>query len=492
MPQPKKRTRRSSCRRGNDQDNVGDDSDRATSTPTDSTCPFHMFTRHEKDSIGNKLLGWYDKQHRQLPWRAIAQSNCDETTKGYAIWVSEVMLQQTQVVTVIRYYNKWMEKWPTVKALSEASLDEVFEVWAGLGYYQRARRLHEGAQKVQSELGGVLPNTMKELMAKIPGVGRYTAAAIASIAHGEVVGAVDGNVVRVLSRMRLIGSPVGTATANQIVWDLASGIVSTSRPGDFNQAMMELGATVCTPRNPRCSVCPLQDSCRANRMNSRNTELLQRGKTRNNSSDTDMEDVIPGCNLCLASELRNTQENVALLYPYKAQRKEPRKQVSVVLVARKQGQYLVQKRTGKGRLLEGLLEFPNITADTDPPTKMKEQELLTSLYDSLVSTSACSTPVPKYAGEVIHIFSHIRASYRIYVVNVDAATNECIHGLWMTPESIKSSGISTAMKKVLLHVENDLHNLSQQAQEKAQKSVSPPDPKQPKLSFTPLRQRKVS
>lgn len=175
------------------------------------------------------------------------------------------MLQQTQVATVIDYYNKWMKRWPTVQDLAEATLEEVNQMWAGLGYYSRGKRLQEGAQKVVSELGGEMPRTVEALLKQLPGVGRYTAAAVGSIALGQVTGAVDGNVIRVLCRVRAIGADSTSPAVTEALWSTANTLVSQERPGDFNQAMMELGARVCTPKGPQCTQCPIQTLCHSYR-----------------------------------------------------------------------------------------------------------------------------------------------------------------------------------------------------------------------------------
>ncbi|XP_072275400.1 adenine DNA glycosylase [Pyxicephalus adspersus] len=227
--------------------------------------PYHSFTHLEAESLRKDLLAWYDRCKRDLPWRRLASSESDPDRRAYSVWVSEVMLQQTQVSTVIDYYNKWMKTWPTIQDLAKASLEEVNEKWSGLGYYSRGRRLHEGAGKVVLELEGQIPRTAEDLQRLLPGVGRYTAGAIASISYGQVTGVVDGNVIRVLSRLRCIGADFTTPAVSDALWSLANCLVDPLRPGDFNQAMMELGATVCTPKKALCSDCPLQNQCRAYR-----------------------------------------------------------------------------------------------------------------------------------------------------------------------------------------------------------------------------------
>ncbi|XP_053069262.1 adenine DNA glycosylase isoform X6 [Acinonyx jubatus] len=229
-----------------------------------SVSPYHLFRDTAEVTVFREnLLSWYDREKRDLPWRRRAEGEMDPDRRAYAVWVSEVMLQQTQVATVIDYYTRWMQKWPTLQDLASASLEEVNQLWAGLGYYSRGRRLQEGAQKVVEELGGHVPHTAETLQKLLPGVGRYTAGAIASIAFGQATGVVDGNVVRVLCRVRAIGADSGSTFVSQQLWSLAQQLVDPARPGDFNQAAMELGATVCTPQHPRCSQCPVQSVCRA-------------------------------------------------------------------------------------------------------------------------------------------------------------------------------------------------------------------------------------
>jgi A/G-specific adenine glycosylase len=202
-----------------------------------------------------ELLEWYRRSKRNLPWR--------QTQDPYAIWVSEIMLQQTRVAVVIERYKAFLMRFPTVQALAEAKEQDILALWSGLGYYRRARMLHKAAQAVVWELGGVIPRTSPELR-KLAGIGSYTAAAIASIAHGEPVAVVDGNVERVLSRIRGWEShdTAGEAAVRRKVEEFAASLVDPAHPGDFNQAIMELGATVCTPRNPQCLVCPWATECR--------------------------------------------------------------------------------------------------------------------------------------------------------------------------------------------------------------------------------------
>ena len=199
-----------------------------------------------------RLLDWYDRAARDLPWRG--------TDEPYAVWVSEIMLQQTRVDTVIPYYRRFLERFPTARALAQADEDTVLAHWSGLGYYRRARMLHAGAREVVARYGGRVPEDAGARRA-LPGVGRYTAGAIGSIAFGKREAVVDGNVARVLARLRYIDVPLGTSAMERKLWEEAERLVPSHRPGDFNQALMELGATLCTPRQPNCELCPLADEC---------------------------------------------------------------------------------------------------------------------------------------------------------------------------------------------------------------------------------------
>ncbi len=194
-----------------------------------------------------KLLAWYDAHRRELPWR--------ESTDPYRVWVSEIMLQQTRVAAVLEHYARFMKRFPTVAALASAREQSVLAVWSGLGYYHRARRMHQAARMIVQERGGQFPSRLEEWL-ELPGIGRYTGAAIASIAFAEPVAVVDGNVERVLARLD------GDALSNGSAWERAQALLDPRRPGDFNQAIMELGATVCTPRSPQCLLCPVSSFCR--------------------------------------------------------------------------------------------------------------------------------------------------------------------------------------------------------------------------------------
>ncbi len=205
-------------------------------------------------SMRSELLDWYDANGRSLPWR--------ETSDPYAIWVSEVMCQQTRVDTAIPYYHRFLERFPTPQALAEASEDQVLAAWSGLGYYRRARMLHAGVKELVASYDGELPRDPAARLG-LPGVGRYTAGALGSIAFDLPEPIVDGNVARVLSRVFRIETMLGKAETEKALWSHAEELVRGPRPGDFNQALMELGALVCTPRSPSCTSCPWANECQA-------------------------------------------------------------------------------------------------------------------------------------------------------------------------------------------------------------------------------------
>lgn len=203
-------------------------------------------------NIDKQILRWFDAVKRPLPWR--------ENQDFYSVWISEIMLQQTRVNQMIGYYNRFMTNFPTLKNLAQASEEEVLKNWEGLGYYSRARNLHFTAQYIYDECKGVAPSNFQDLK-KLKGIGEYTAAAIASICYNEPVVAVDGNVFRVLSRYLGIEDDIAQPKTRSLFFALGNELISKENPGDFNQALMELGATVCLPKNPKCEECPIAESC---------------------------------------------------------------------------------------------------------------------------------------------------------------------------------------------------------------------------------------
>ncbi|MEW5719592.1 MAG: A/G-specific adenine glycosylase [Chloroflexota bacterium] len=254
-----------------------------------------------------RLLAWYARHKRDLPWRRDARD-------PYRVWIAETLLQQTQVATVIPYYERFLARFPNVRALASARLDDVLKAWEGAGYYARARNLHRAAKEIVARFGGEIPSTVEELRT-LPGIGRYTAGALASIAFGRDAPVIDGNVTRVLCRyFKIVADPKSTRTQKEL-WKLAASLLPRGRAGDFNQALMELGATVCAPRNPECAACPLKRACLARRLN--------------------LQDKLP---------------------TKRTKRKLPHHQVAVGII-RKGNRILIAKRFARD-LLGGLWEFP--------------------------------------------------------------------------------------------------------------------------------------
>ena len=261
----------------------------------------------EKRSFRSDLLDWYDDNKREMPWR--------KTDDPYAIWVSEIMLQQTRVDTVRDYYRRFLEAFPTVDDLAAADRDEVLKLWEGLGYYSRARYLHEAAQQVVEEHDGEVPNTL-DAVRELKGIGPYTAAALLSIAFQKPHAVLDGNVVRVLSRIYTVEADATSSTTRRHLRRLANELLTPERPADFNQAVMELGATICTPTRPDCSACPVSDVCHAH-------------------AESDEE-----------------------AYPVTPDKKPvPHYDIAVALIFDEDGRLLIQRRADEGQLA-GLWEFP--------------------------------------------------------------------------------------------------------------------------------------
>ncbi|KAM6457419.1 adenine DNA glycosylase isoform 1-T1 [Liasis olivaceus] len=428
-----------------------------------SQSSFHTFSdAAEIKDFQKRLLSWYNKCKRDLPWRKLAAAEADDDRRAYAVWVSEIMLQQTQVASVISYYNRWMQKWPTLQELAEASLEEVNELWAGLGYYSRGKRLQEGARKVMSQLAGHMPRTAEELQKVLPGVGKYTAGAIASIAFGQVTGVVDGNVTRVLCRTRAIGADPANSAVADTLWALAHTLVDQTHPGDFNQAMMELGATVCTPKTPLCMECPVKQHCRALHKVEKgllNSTKRLLGKTASKCSPVlDMEEcaAVPGsCSLCLSPSVPWEPSLGVANFPRKTTKKQPRIEHTATCVLQRRcsdgnPEYLLVRRPSSG-LLAGLWEFPSILLEQ---RQKKQQKVF--LADHLQAWVGNDLAVRQlqYVGEVLHLFSHIRQTYVIYFLNLDKYEEnwnrnvELPASRWVTKTEFQISAISTAMKKV--------------------------------------------
>ncbi|XP_037093192.1 adenine DNA glycosylase-like [Pollicipes pollicipes] len=370
----------------------------------------HDASASQVGQIRQSLLHWYDQNQRCLPWRDIVMKEKDVNVKAYAVWVSEIMLQQTQVATVVEYFNRWLQRWPTVQHLAKADVEEINKLWSGLGYYSRAKRLHEGAQKVCTELGGRVPDSAEALL-RLPGVGRYTAGAIASIAFGRPAPVVDGNVVRVLARLDAIGAPSDSKPVLERLWSTAGRLVPPDRPGDFNQALMELGATVCTPRAPSCAACPVRQMCAAHRLAqaSPRQDPPRRRRGRAGSTVDDIEECAAGCPLCLPPGLWEGGAGV-LNFPRKTRKVAPRvEHTAVCVVHHERRRFLLARRPDTG-LLASLWEFPGVVL---PSLELSDDEVDAALRTLLPGQLALPPPAPlPPLGDIVHVFSHIRRTYR--------------------------------------------------------------------------------
>lgn len=332
------------------------------------------------------LLSWFDSIKRDLPWRAK-----DQRPNPYHVWLSEIMLQQTTVKSVIPYFQSFIERWPTIADLGRASLDDVLHAWQGLGYYSRAKNLHKCAQVILNEYCGVFPESRDELI-KLPGVGPYTSAAIASIVFEQPAIAVDGNVMRVISRYRMIESirPQLDQDVEEFLWT----VIPDSRFGDFTQALMELGALQCRPKSPMCLTCPLMKNCKA--------------------------------------YLQGNPE----AYPKKPQKKVfPQKYGHAFILKNSKNQILIRKRAGTG-ILSGLYEVPTTDWNIILPEKELEEILLPESLD--------------YKGEVDHTFTHFRLNLKVW----EGITPQLNQGEWVDFENLKDYALPTLMKKVLKKNDN--------------------------------------
>lgn len=329
--------------------------------------------------LSEPLLAYYDAHRRILPWR--------EEPTAYRVWVSEIMLQQTRVEAVKPYFARFMEALPDVRSLAEAGEEQLLKLWEGLGYYSRVRNLGKAAQKVMAEYGGEMPSEVGELL-KLPGIGSYTAGAIASIAYGRVAPAVDGNVLRVMSRIFKDDRDILSAQVKKDWESLITRTMSRERPGDFNQAMMEIGAMVCVPNGaPKCEICPFAGLCQAH--------------------------------LC-REELK---------YPYKAPKKQRVIEERTVLILRDENNTVLVKRPDKG-LLAGMYEFPimdGYAAESEVIAYLKEKGLNTLWI----------TPLE----EAKHIFSHKEWHMKGYMIRVDELTHGDVPADWLfvEPEETEAS-----------------------------------------------------
>ena len=338
------------------------------------------------------LLDWYDRHRRRLPWRPPA----DERADPYRVWLSEIMLQQTGVKTVGPYFLKFIERWPDVGALGRASQDDVLRMWAGLGYYSRARNLHACAVAVLRDHGGVFPDT-EEGLRTLPGIGPYTAAAISAIAFDIRTMPVDGNIERVVSRLFAVEEPL--PQVKPLIQQLAATLLGPSRAGDSAQALMDLGSSICTPKKPACALCPLNDDC--------------------------------------AARTRGDQET----FPRKAPKKSGMLRRGAAFIVTRGDELLVRTRPEKG-LLGGMTEVPGSDwlAGEGGKSALKQAPMLKGV-----------TRWHRKAGVVTHVFTHFPLELVIYTAKVAARTRAPEGMRWVPIATLADEALPNVMRKAIAH-----------------------------------------
>lgn len=347
-----------------------------------------MAQTHAVD-IADNLLGWYDTARRDLPWRAPPGARADP----YHVWLSEMMLQQTTVKAVAPYYREFLRRWPSVSDMAAAPLDDVLAAWAGLGYYARARNMHKTARIVAGELGGRFPRSAPALQ-KLPGIGPYTAAAISAIAFDEPATVVDGNVERVVARLFAVREPLPGAKPR--LRELAETLTPATRPGDFAQAMMDLGATICAPRTPSCSRCPLRARCDAH------------------------------------------AQGIAAVLPMRSPKaKRPERRGAAFLAVREDGAVLLRRRPENG-LLGGMMEPPTTDWRAEPWPQSE------ALAAAPVNADWRALPAP-----VTHTFTHFHLSLDVYTAEFGAHTPAPSPCVWVARADLPGAALPSVMRKVL-------------------------------------------
>jgi A/G-specific adenine glycosylase len=344
--------------------------------------------------IPRRLLDWYRKNKRDLPWR--------KTKDPYRTWVAEIMLQQTRVDTVIPRYERFLKRFPDVRALARARVDDVLKAWENLGYYSRARHLHEAARIVARQFGGTIPEEMDDLR-KLPGVGAYTAGAILSIAFGRRVAAVDGNVIRVIARLFAIEDPTDSSKTKRLIEAIAQKLVPASEPGHYNQALMDLGSGICTPRSPACPACPLAAVCRARK--------------------------------------KGIQESVPVK---KIAAAVPHREAAVAVIRDDRGEILLVKRPGRG-LLGGLWSFPGgVLKEGDTPVAGLRRLLREELGLKVIPGRKLLT--------VEHGYSHFSVTVHVFACTLRGAIPDSggeVQWRWVGLKGISRLAVSRLEEKIL-------------------------------------------
>lgn len=356
--------------------------------------------------VAQRLLSWWDEGHRALPWR--------DNPDPYVVWVAEIMLQQTQIATVIPYFEKWMARFPTVDSLAAASLDEVLKQWEGLGYYSRARNLHAAAKIVVAKHDSHLPETVSELQA-LPGIGRYTAGAVASIAFDQSAPVLDGNVIRVLSRLFDLDEDVSKTRTRNRLWQWSASLVPHQRPGDFNQALMELGQQICLPGLAKCLICPLAALCLA-----RARGTVEERPVRPPHKRTPHYDVVAG-----------------VIWQDRAPSAE--------------GTFLISQRPVDG-LLGGLWEFPGGKQE-------RGESLAKALRREIEEELALAIDVGRQFAEVKHAYTHFRITLHAFHARSHGGEPRDIgvaDHAWVTLDDLDDYAFAKADRQVIKALRREL------------------------------------
>lgn len=345
----------------------------------------------DKKGFQDDLLCWFQAEQRDLPWR--------KDQDPYKVWVSEIMLQQTRVDTVIPYFHRFIEQFPTIKDLSEAEEEKVLKAWEGLGYYSRARNLQAAVREVHEKYGGKVPDTPKEI-SSLKGVGPYTAGAILSIAYGIPEPAVDGNVMRVLSRILSIWDDIAKPSTRKVFEAAVRKLISHENPSHFNQALMELGALICTPTSPSCLLCPVREHCTA------------------------------------------FHEGTQLELPIKTKTKKQRNvQLAAAVLADNQGRILIHKRPEKG-LLANLWEFPMVEINLAYVSE-KEQ-----MKDAFHTEYGAKIEIDEMTGQIEHVFSHLTWNINVYKGEIISVVKEEADLKLVTLDEIKEFPFPVSHQKM--------------------------------------------
>jgi len=351
-----------------------------------------MLTQREVENLQRSLREWYQTQGRDLPWR--------QTRDPYRIWVSEIMLQQTQVKTVIPYYYRWLETFPDISTLAKSSLQTVLKQWEGLGYYARARNLHRAAKVIVNDYNGIFPKQLADVLS-LPGIGRTTAGGILSAAFNQPLSILDGNVKRTLARLIALDTPPKKAI-NQL-WELSDQLLDQNHPRDYNQALMDLGATLCTPKQPSCLLCPWRNSCQAFQHNLQ-TEIPMR---------------TPSSPL-------------------------PHKQIGVAVIWNQQGEILIDRRLQEG-LLGGLWEFPG--------GKIEAQETIPACIEREIKEElGITVEVGDHLITINHAYTHFRVTLYVHhcrYLSGDPQPIECDEIRWVKPEQLAEFPFPKANTRII-------------------------------------------